>query len=216
MDIIKIILAFIVLINPFSALSVYLDLTRDYGKKERKRVAQVASFSVFVAIVIFALTGNLLLQFLGISTGSFQVGGGILVFLIAVSMVNGGTNPAKPDIGTAEDNEITIQRQSRPNVGEIAVVPLAIPMMIGPGGISTVVIYTATAQNYMDFAAVIIAGAIIALICYLSLRAAAKVSNLLGQTGLTILNRVMGMLLAAVAVEIIVSGLKNLFPHLVA
>lgn len=216
MDIIKIILAFIVLINPFSALSVYLDLTRDYGKKERKRVAQVAALSVFIVIVIFALTGNMLLRFLGISTGSFQVGGGILVFLIAVSMVNGGTNPAKPDIGTSEDSEIMIQRQSRPNVGEIAVVPLAIPMMIGPGGISTVVIYTATANSYADLVGVIVAGAIIAFICYLSLRAAAKVSNLLGQTGLTILNRVMGILLAAVAIEIIVAGLKNIFPQLLS
>ncbi|QMT30576.1 MarC family protein [Alysiella filiformis] len=214
-DIAKIILSFIVLINPFSALSLFLDLTRNYSKRERRQVAQLASLSVYIVIIVFALTGNWLLKVLGISVGAFQVGGGILVFLIAISMMNSGNNSAKPDIGTNESNEITIKHRPQANVGAIAVVPLAIPMMIGPGGISTVVIYTSTAHSFNDLINVLVAGGVIALICFICLMLAVKISGLLGETGLTILNRIMGMLLAAVAVEIVVAGLKALFPMLV-
>ncbi|UOP05147.2 MarC family protein [Conchiformibius kuhniae] len=215
LEIAKIILALVVLVNPFSALPIFLDLTHHYSKRERNKVAQAASFSVFVTIAVFALTGNWLLGALGISTGAFRVGGGILVFLIAISMMSSGNNPAKPEIGTDDASEITIKPHASPNIGAISVVPLAIPMMIGPGGISTVVIYTASAKSYWDVAAIVIAGGVIALLCYVVLFAAAKVSNLLGETGLTVLNRVMGMLLAAVSVEIIVAGLRDLFPKLV-
>ena len=207
-EIAKIILAFIVLINPFSALPMYLDLTKQYDKAERRKVAQIASFAVFVTIAVFALSGNFILKLFGISTGAFQVGGGILVFLIAISMMSGGDNMAKPTIGDGEHHEISIQKIDHTKLVSTSVVPIAIPMMIGPGGISTVVIYTSSANTLLDKALVIIAGAVISLL------AANKISKLLGETGLTILNRVMGMLLAAVAVEIVVAGLKSLFPML--
>ena len=88
------------------------------------------------------------------------------------------------------------------------------PMMIGPGGISTVVIYTSSAHSWLDLGLVMVAGGLIALICLISLLLANKISQFLGETGLTIMNRVMGILLAAVAVEIVVTGLKDLFPML--
>lgn len=213
MEISKIILAFMVLINPFGALSIFLDLTRYHSTRERRKVAQIATFSVFVVICLFTLSGNMLLKLLGISVGSFQVGGGILVFLIAISMMSGNDNPAKPTLDTNSE-ELAHARRQKP--GTIAVVPLAIPMMIGPGGISSVIIYTSTARGYQDTLSILAAGLIISLICYVTLMAAARISKFLGDTGLTILNRVMGMLLAAVSVEIIVSGLKALFPDLAA
>ncbi|MDK4530327.1 MarC family protein [Kingella kingae] len=213
-EIAKIILAFMVLINPFSALPVYLDLTKQYDKAERRKVAQIASFTLFVTIAVFALSGNFILKLFGISTGAFQVGGGILVFLIAISMMSSGDNMAKPTIGDGEYHEISIQKIDHTKLVSTSVVPIAIPMMIGPGGISTVVIYTSSANTLLDKALVIIAGAVISLICLISLLAANKISKLLGETGLTILNRVMGMLLAAVAVEIVVAGFKSLFPML--
>ncbi len=210
-EISKLVLAFLVLINPFAALSVFLDLTRNYSSRERRKVAQLSCLSVFIVIVLFALSGNMLLRALGISTGSFQVGGGILVFIIALSLMSGNDNPAKPDLDTQSEHLIQASRKS---VGAVAVVPLAIPMMIGPGGISTVVIYASSAKDYADVLSIIAAGLIISLICYTMLIAAVRISRFLGETGLTILNRIMGMMLAAVSVEIIVAGLKNLFPQL--
>ncbi|MDO4998357.1 MAG: MarC family protein [Neisseria sp.] len=215
LEIAKLILAFMVLINPFGALSLYLDLTRGLAKREKHRVAQMAGLAVFGAIVVFTLGGGLLLKALGISIGSFQIGGGILLFLIAVSMMSGGGNPAKPDVGTQEGKEIVVHAESH-NLAAMSVVPLAIPMMIGPGGISTVIIYSSSARTYQDYAFILSAGFVVSLICYLSLVVAAMVIRWLGDTGLAILNRIMGILLAAVAVEIVVAGLRTLFPQLMA
>lgn len=208
----KIILSLIVLVNPFSALSIFLELTQGYTSRERRRTAQITALSVFIIMTVFIFSGNWILKILSISTGSFQVGGGILVFLIAVSMMNSGSNPAKPKIGTQEHDEITVQ--PRPNMNAVAIVPLAMPLIIGPGGISTVIIHASAARHMNDLLAILAAGAVISVICYLSLLAAAKVSRWLGETGLTVLNRIMGMLLAAVAVEIVIAGIRSLFPQL--
>ena len=208
----KIILSLIVLVNPFSALSIFLELTQGYTSRERRRTAQITALSVCIIMTVFIFSGNWILKILSISTGSFQVGGGILVFLIAVSMMNSGSNPAKPKIGTQEHDEITVQ--PRPNMGAVAIVPLAMPLIIGPGGISTVIIHASAARHMNDLFAIVAAGAAISVICYLSLLAAAKVSRWLGETGLTVLNRIMGMLLAAVAVEIVIAGIRSLFPQL--
>ena len=208
----KIILSLIVLVNPFSALSIFLELTQGYTSRERRRTAQITALSVFIIMTVFIFSGNWILKILSISTGSFQVGGGMLVFLIAVSMMNSGSNPAKPKIGTQEHDEITVQ--PRPNMGAVAIVPLAMPLIIGPGGISTVIIHASAARHMNDLFAIVAAGAAISVICYLSLLAAAKVSRWLGETGLTVLNRIMGMLLAAVAVEIVIAGIRSLFPQL--
>ncbi|EMT0033231.1 MarC family protein [Neisseria gonorrhoeae] len=211
MEIGKLIVAFLVLINPFSALSLYLDLTNGHSTKERRKVARTAAVAVFAVIAVFALIGGALLKVLGISVGSFQVGGGILVLLIAISMMNGNDNPAKQNLGAQPE---TGQVRPARNAGAIAVVPIAIPITIGPGGISTVIIYASAAKTYSDIALIIAAGLVVSAICYAILIVAGKVSRLLGATGLTILNRIMGMMLAAVSVEIIVSGLKTIFPQL--
>lgn len=209
----KLLVALLVLINPFSALSIYLDLTQDHSTKEKRRIARTAALAVFIVIVVFALSGGILLKVLGISVGSFQVGGGILVLLIAISLMNGNDNPAKPKIDPNSEEHHHAQ-QVRRNEKAIAVVPIAIPITIGPGGISTVIIYSSAAKNYSDIALIIISGFLVSLICYLILIVAGRISKRLGTTGLTILNRIMGMMLAAVSVEIIVAGLKSIFPQL--
>ena len=211
----KLLVALLVLINPFSALSIYLDLTQDHSTKEKRRIARTAALAVFIVIVVFALSGGILLKVLGISVGSFQVGGGSLVLLIAISLMNGNDNPAKPKIDPNSEEHHHAQ-QVRRNEKAIAVVPIAIPITIGPGGISTVIIYSSAAKNYSDIALIIISGFLVSLICYLILIVAGRISKRLGTTGLTILNRIMGMMLAAISVEIIVAGLKSIFPQLVA
>ncbi|WP_227431049.1 MarC family protein [Psychrobacter sp. I-STPA6b] len=209
-EIIKIILAFVVLINPFSALTLFLDLTRGYSMPSRRKVAQISCLAIFVTIAFFTIAGETLLKVLGISIGSFQVAGGILVFLIAINMMNGEGNPVKPD----QDNfDVEHVHEVIPSTAS-AVVPLAIPMMIGPGGISTVIIYSSQISGLWRVSAVIIAGFCISIFCYLCLMAAGRISRFLGDTGLNIMSRIMGMLLAAVSIEIIVSGLRTIFPSL--
>ena len=210
-EIIKIILAFLVLINPFGALTLFLDSTRGYSMNNRRKVARVACLTIFITISFFTIVGETLLKALGISIGSFQLAGGILVFLIALNMMNGDGNPVKPD---QENFDVEYDKHAAPSTAS-AVVPLAIPMMIGPGGISTVIIYSSQVSGILQVSAILIAGLFISLFCYLALMAAGRISRLLGDTGLNIMSRIMGMLLAAVAIEIIVNGLRTLFPDLV-
>ena len=200
-----------VLINPFSALTLFLDLTRGYSMNNRRKVARVACFSIFITISFFTVAGETLLKLLGISIGSFQLAGGILVFLIALNMMNGDGNPVKPD---QENFDVEYDKHAAPSTAS-AVVPLAIPMMIGPGGISTVIIYSSQVSGMLQVSAILIAGLFISLFCYLALMAAGRISRLLGDTGLNIMSRIMGMLLAAVSIEIIVNALRTLFPDLV-
>ena len=209
-EIVKIIIAFVVLINPFSALTLFLDSTRGYSMHDRRRFARISSLTVFITITFFPGAGESLLRALGISVGSFQVAGGVLVFLIAINMMNGDGNPVKPDQENVDFDD------SVESIGSTAaaVVPLAIPMMVGPGGISTVIIYSAQVSNWQQKLAIIIAGLLISVFCYLALMAAGRLSKLLGDTGLNIISRIMGMLLAAVAIEILVSGVRTIFPSL--
>ncbi|WP_037585878.1 MarC family protein [Stenoxybacter acetivorans] len=202
-EVTKILLAFLVLINPLAALGLFLDHTEGLSNRERQHIAKICAASVFIIITIFTLIGQYILKALGISIGSFQIAGGILVFLISLSLINGAANPTKP-----QTDKLDINRSS------FAVVPLAMPMVIGPGGISTVVIYASGSRHYLHLLSILAAGLICSLICYFTLRAAAKVSHYLGTTGMNILNRIMGLLLAAVAVEIIISGLKTIFPSI--
>lgn len=210
-EIVKIILAFVVLINPFSALTLFLDSTRGYNSTDRRKFARITSLTVLITITFFTIAGELLLKVLGISIGSFQVAGGILVFLIAINMMNGDGNPVKPD----QENVNVDDRVETLGNTAAAVVPLAIPMIIGPGGISTVIIYSAQVNDWHQKLAIIIAGFLISLFCYLSLMAAGRLSRFLGDTGLNIMSRIMGMLLAAVAIEILVSGIRTIFPNLI-
>ena len=200
-----------VLINPFGALTLFLDSTHGYSLNNRRKVARIACLTIFITISFFTLAGETLLKLLGISIGSFQLAGGILVFLIALNMMNGEGNPVKPD----QENFDVDHLQGAPPTMAAAVVPIASPMMIGPGGISTVIIYSSQVTGILQVSAILIAGLFISLFCYVALMAAGRISRLLGDTGLNIMSRIMGMLLAAVSIEIIVNGLRTLFPDLV-
>ena len=174
----KILLAFLVLINPLAALTIYLDATADYTRAERRAVARICAISVFIIMVIFTLTGQYILKGLGISIGAFQVAGGLLVFMIALSLINNSNKPIKPKVGIEENAALQTSNKS-----SIGVVPLAMPMVIGPGGISTVVIYASSSQTYIHTLSIIAASLIISIICYLTLRAGNQVSRYLGNTG---------------------------------
>lgn len=209
-EIIKIILAFVALINPSAALPMFVNFTNGYEVYDKRRVAIIASATVFITVAFFALFGEAILRGLGISLGSFRVAGGILLFIISLGMVSDGNNPAKPN-----EEEVVPTRPKNPSsLTGVAVVPLAIPMMIGPGGISTVIIYSSQVKSAIQLAFIIIAGLCISFFCYVSLMAAGRISRILGETGLNIINRIMGIILAALAIEIVVAGLRTIFPHL--
>jgi multiple antibiotic resistance protein len=205
LEIAKIFISLLVLVNPLGAIPLFISLTPNASQLERRKIAKISSTSVAVVITTSALIGESLLKFLGISIGSFQVGGGLLVMMIALALMNAKPNPTKTS------DEERVEAELRTN---IAVVPMAMPLLTGPGTISTVIIYSTTAHSWLQIGYLIVSGLLIALSCYAAMAMATPISRWLGQTGINIVNRVMGMILAAVSVEIIVDGLYRLFPQL--
>lgn len=201
----KILLALLVIVNPIGAVPLFASLTAENTAEEKHHIARTASIAVATVLSIAAVGGQPLLALFGITIASFKVGGAILILLIAISMMHGEQSGEKQ---TPEEASEAAYKE------RIAVVPLAIPLLSGPGAISTIIIY-ATARSSLAHLAVIIACALlVGLTTWFALRVATPVSTWLGKTGVNIAMRLMGLLLAAVAVEIFASGIVVLLPGL--
>ncbi len=205
MDLLKSFISLLALINPVGAVPFFLSLTSEQSEGERRHTIRIASISVFCVIAITTLLGQQIISFFGISVGSLEVGGGIIMLLMAINMLNAQIGNAR---ATAEE------RNEAESKNSIAVVPLAIPLLTGPGTISTVIVYSAGVAHWYDRAGLIVIGAVIAMICFGALRMADPIARFVGQTGINIGTRLMGLMLSALAVEFIVDGLKALLPNL--
>lgn len=201
----KFFLALLVIVNPLGALPLFITMTEGASAKQKKRIAFVASVAVAIVLMVAAIGGQPLLAFFGISIASFKVGGAILILLLAISMMHAAPALEKQ---TPEEAKEAVDKES------IAVVPLAIPLLSGPGAISTTIIYATARPSLAHIGLIIACCLLIALTTWGALRVATPVSRWLGKTGVNIVIRIMGLLLAAVAVEIFASGLVVLFPGL--
>jgi multiple antibiotic resistance protein len=197
--------ALFVILNPFAALPIFLVLTKSYVVSEQRKIASMTSVSVMIVLIVASMTGEALLQTMGTSLASFRVGGGMVVLLMAFAMLRGQTDMVRTS--PAEEAEAE-DRNS------IAVVPLAIPLLAGPGSISTVIIQMQRSDIDRHALIVIATIALVCLFLWLVLRMATTIGNILGQIGLNIINRLFGLILAAIAVEIMANGFKELFPVL--
>ena len=199
--------ALLVILDPFAAIPIFLSLTPGYSTAERSRVATVAALTVVAVLALAALFGDTMLTVLGASLPSFRVGGGIVLLLMALSMLR-----AQPDRmrATADEEAIATERE------HVAVVPIAIPLLAGPGAISTVIIEMHRPGAEYHLLWVICVIVLLALVLWGVLRAATPIGRVLGPIGLNILTRIFGLVLAAIAVEIMANGLRQLFPVLAA
>jgi multiple antibiotic resistance protein len=205
MDGFKTFISLLALVNPLGAIPFFISFTTSNSRHERQRIVRVASFTVAVVIAFTTLLGQEVINFFGISVNSFQVGGGIIMLLMAISMIN-----AQPG-GTKTTPEEAVEGELKEN---IAVVPLAIPLLTGPGTISTVIIYSSQADNFVQKVNLIASGIAIGVLVFIALSAAAPISRVLGRTGINVATRLMGLMLAALGVELIVDGLTALMPVL--
>lgn len=201
----KIFAGLFAVLNLFGAVPIYISMTEGRSAADQASIARTTSITVAIVLLIAAYTGELLLNFFGISIGSFRVGGGILVLMMALSMMQAKRSPVKQ---TPEE------RQEAEGRDEIAVVPIGIPVLAGPGAISTVIVYQSQISTATSYA--ILSGNIVlnAVITYIVLRLSVHLLRLLGRTGLNIMTRVMGLILAAIAVEFIAAGLRSVLPAL--
>jgi multiple antibiotic resistance protein len=201
MDTLKAFITLLALINPFGAIPMFLSLTARHTQAQVRRTIDTASIATAVVIAVSALFGQTLLGIFGISVASLQVGGGVLLFLIALQMFNAEPDRAR---STPEEEHEAAERSS------IAVVPLTIPLLAGPGTMSSVIILSEHARQWWQLAVLILIGIAIGGVVWLTLRLAGPISRLAGQTGLNIMTRVMGLVLAALAVEFIANGVRTL------
>ena len=204
---IKPLITLLAIVNPIGVIPFFIHFTRNFSLAQRAKTIRVASFTAFVVIATSALAGLKVLQFFGISLASFEVGGGLLLLISAMHMLN-----AQPAESSGQDVD---DGASRADSGaSIAVVPLTIPLLTGPASISTVVIYAEKARDFWQLGVLVIYGLVIGLATWLALSAAGRIGRFMGQTGINVMTRLMGLILAAMAVELLADGLVKLFPVL--
>ena len=207
MDLLKPLIALLAIVNPIGAVPFFLAFTQGLSRSERQRTLRVSSFSAFCVIAISGVAGLQIIGFFGISIASFQVGGGMLLLISSVHMLN-----AQPAESGKDD---LVEGQSKADIGlSVAVVPLTIPLLTGPATISTVVIYAEKTQNFLQHAVLVGYGVVIGLATYAAFAASGRIARVLGRTGINVMTRLMGLILAAMAVELLADGLVKLFPIL--
>lgn len=199
---VQIVIALIVIIDPLGAIPIFISLTAQQTDEQRKRTAYVASFSVAVILVVSCFIGEWILKIFGISIASFRIGGGILLMLMSIAMMGAKISPARR---TEEEEE---EAHGKENV---AVVPLAIPLLAGPGAISLVIIYAEKITGVVNTGFLVLSCVVVAALMWGALHLSTRISKVLGHTGINIATRIMGLILAAISIEFIASGYKVLF-----
>ena len=197
------------IVNPLACVPFFIHYTQGFSRAQRQRTIFVSSLTTFIVIAASALLGLQILEFFGISLASFQVGGGMLLLTSALSMLN-----AQPAEARANADEVN-DAEAKAAVGaSIAVVPLTIPLLTGPATMSTVVIYAEKAKTMFQLGTLVGYGVVIGLATALCFSLAAPIARVLGKTGINVMTRLMGLILAALAVEVMTDGLHKLFPVL--
>jgi len=205
----KPLITLLAIVNPLACVPFFIHYTQGFSRAQRQRTIFVSSLTTFIVIAASALLGLQILEFFGISLASFQVGGGLLLLTAALSMLN-----AQPAEARANAEEVQDAETKAAMGASIAVVPLTIPLLTGPATMSTVVIYAEKAKNLSELGSLVGYGLVIALATALCFALATPIARVLGKTGINVMTRRMGLILAALAVEVMSDGLQKLFPIL--
>ncbi|GAB4208834.1 MAG: YchE family NAAT transporter [Tibeticola sp.] len=205
----KPLITLLAIVNPLAIVPFFIHYTQGFDAVQRRRTVAISSFSAFVVIAASALLGLQILDFFSISLQSFQVGGGLLLLISAMNML-----AAQPAEAKAQTHELEDGAEKAAMGASIAVVPLTIPLLTGPATMSTVVIYAQQAKTFWQHMALVGYGLVVALAVALAFSLAQPIARILGKTGINVMTRLMGLILAALAVEVMADGLGKLFPGL--
>ena len=194
-------------VDPMGVVPIFVAMTQRDSVEKRNRMARRASLTAFVILTVFAVAGTVIFRLLGVTLGAFKVAGGILLLLTSIEMLRAQQ---------VRTRIIPEEEQEGADKDDVAIFPLAIPLLAGPGAIATVTALMGRAGRTLFMVPVIVSIAVTCAASYLMLRAATKISNVLGVTGLNVMNRVIGLIIGAIAVQFIFDGLKDTFPRLFA
>ena len=204
-DYVRFLAALFAIVNPIGAIPLFVSLTGGQPAGLRRRAAVAAAMTTGCVLTASFLAGEWVLRLFGIGVPYFQIGGGLLLILVAVSMFHARYSRAKQ---TPEESRQAEEQES------VGVVPLGTPLLAGPGAISTAIIYSHGTTTWTGRAAGAVICVATAVAVWLILRLADTISGRLGPTGINIINRLMGLILAAVAVKFIADGIGQIFPIL--
>ena len=207
MDLFKPLIALLAIVNPIGVVPFFIHFTQDFSREQRLHTIRISSFSAFVVIAVSAVAGLKVIEFFGISLASFQVGGGTLLLISSLAMLNAQPAESKP-------NDVSEGQEKIDAGASIAVVPLTIPLLTGPATISTMVIYAEKTRHLWQIGVLVGYGVVIGLVTYVAFSASGRIARVLGRTGINVMTRLMGLILAAMAVELLADGLIKLFPVL--
>ncbi|HIE0434283.1 TPA: YchE family NAAT transporter [Proteus mirabilis] len=193
------------IVNPIGILPVFISMTSYQTDAGRNKTNLIANGSVAIILVISLLIGDSILSIFGISIDSFRIAGGMLIVTIAMTMINGRLGEDKQN--NQEKNESAVR-------SSVAVVPLALPLMAGPGAISSCIVWSSRWEGVTNFLGLAATSIFFAFCCWLLFRSATLLVKYLGQTGINVVTRIMGLLLMSLGIEFIVTGLRSIFPGL--
>jgi multiple antibiotic resistance protein len=194
-------LTLFVVMDPIALVPAFLGMAGMRPRAEQLRLARKAVIVAGSVMLFFALFGQVFLRYLGINLAAFRASGGVLLFLMALDMVFARTSGARE---TSEEEQEAKARE------DISVFPLGIPLIAGPGTLSSIMILTGKSPNFEGDLGVIVVAFCVLAICYFALRSGTRVISVIGKTGVNVISRVLGVLLAALAVQYIADGVRSL------
>jgi multiple antibiotic resistance protein len=192
------------IIDPIGLMPFFIGLTKNVSKKRHKQIAIKAVLIAVILLVIFAVIGHLLLEVIGVSTAAFKIAGGLLLLMFGFSMV-------MPKENKPSDDDISEKDLKKMEKEDVSVFPLAFPLIAGPGALTTVIVVMREAENTMEHIGILVSLLLIGGITFCLLSISSPVSKLLGDTGANIMTRILGVLVAAIAMSFIIGGLQESF-----
>ena len=190
-----------IIVDPLAGIPTFLAITPTKTRLERRAIARRSCIIACLVIVLFIVAGSSILGYFGIKTSAVQIGGGILLFIISLELLYGrttGTETSSREERLAEEKD------------DVSVTPLAIPLLAGPGAIATTLVFAGRADSILSIAVLAVGAVIVFVIVYLFLHWADELAKLIGALGMKIISRIVGLLLAFIAVQYVIDGVRGL------
>jgi multiple antibiotic resistance protein len=194
------------IVDPFAALPIFLALVGSNSKEAQSSTALRASLTCFAILTAFGLAGTVIFSFFSITLAAFKISGGILLFAVGLEMMRAKQSDTR---STKEERS---EAESKDDVG---IIPIGLPLLSGPGSIAAVMVLMGKATSWHHRAGVYIAIVAVSVSSFLILRSATLVSRVLGRTGINVIGRIMGLILAATAMQYVIDGVREAFPKMV-
>jgi len=187
------------IVDPIAVIPTYLVITRDEAPLQRRRTALRACIAAALLLIAFGLAGKFIFQILGITMPAFRIAGGAILWIVAMDMLQAKRSTQE---STPEIEEGTVKE-------DVALTPLAMPMLAGPGAISTIMVLAGQARTLPQSIVVYLSIVLTAAVCWLTLRIGERLMTRMGQTGIRVMTRIMGLLLAALAAQFVLTGVRE-------